>query len=147
MAELARIIVFEDQPKNFDLLAKPLGELLGEEFVVVRYDGSRKLSDPQRWSEAEEWIRNDLLTPAPAVLAVIDWDLSQFDHPAPQQFIRGIAEDLAIPTMLYQSDANPEKKLERLKRWQERRIAVEGTRDQQQLAEDCADVARGFRTI
>lgn len=147
MAEQARIIVFEDQQKNFNLLAAPLRELLGDDFLVVQYDGNRKLTDPKKWAEAEDWIRDDLLKPSPAALAIIDWDLTQFEHPAPQQFIRGIAEDLAIPTVLYQSDANPGRQLERLKRWQERRIAVEGTQDQQHIAEECADVARGFRTI
>lgn len=147
MPDIPRIVVFEDKDKNYDLFAEALHEEVQDEFEIMRYDGKRRLSDNAKWSDAEHWVRAALLEPTPAIVAVIDWDLTQFDHPAPQQFIRGISEDLAIPTMLYQSDANAEKKLERLRRWQERRIAIEGTQDQVKIAGVCADVARGFRTI
>lgn len=141
-----RIVVFEDQDKNYVILQGALSRHVGEDFQIVRYEGTRKLGG-EKWLSAEAWIRAALLEPSPAILAVIDWDLSGFEHPAPQQFIRGITEDQAIPTVLYQSDADAKKKLDRLKRWQERRIAVEGSTDGVQLAETCADIARGFYTI
>ncbi len=146
MPDAPRIVVFEDKDENFILLDEALRAELDHAFEITRYDGKRRLNGA-KWSEAERWIRRDLLEPTPAILAVIDWDLSQFEHPAPQQYIRGIAEDQAIPTVLYQSDADANKKLDRLRKWQERRIAVEGSRTQVELAKICADVARGFHAI
>lgn len=146
MPNVPRIVVFEDQDKNFQLLHDALKAEVRDEFEVIRYEGHREIEDG-KWKDAEDWVRGSLLDPAPAVLAVIDWDLSGFKHPAPQQFIRGIAEDQAVPTILYQSQGDPDRKLERLRRWQERRIAVEGSEDQVRLANVCADVARGFSTI
>ena len=145
MPDAPRIVVFEDEDQNFATFESALKKEVGDVFEVVRYPGTRELNGAN-WSDAESWIRSWLLEPSPAILAVIDWDLSKFKHPAPQQFIRGIAEDLAIPTVLYQSD-DAKKKLDRLKRWQERRIAVEGSSDHVYLAATCANAARGFNTI
>src|SRR5216117_2811649 len=106
-----RIVVFEDQDQNYAILRDALAQPVGADFEIERYDGKRILSDTKKWSDAEEWIRAALLGASPAILAVIDWDLSGFEHPAPQQFIRGIAEDQAIPTALYQSDTDAKNKL------------------------------------
>lgn len=140
-----RIAVFEDKNESFETFRKVLAGELGEEFDIERYAGEKPI--PKDWKEIDLWVRAFLTTPVPATLAVIDWDLSGFEHPAQQPFVRGIAEDTAIPTVMYQSEDPKDKTLERLRRWQEKRIAVEGTADQENLATRCADIARGFKLL
>lgn len=139
------IAIFEDNDDNYRKLSDALSKEIKGEFKFSRYMGDK--DPPPDWRDAERWIRDYLLTPTPAILTVIDWDLSGFRHSAQQQFIRGIAEDLSIPTILYQSINPADQSLERLKRWQERRIAVESTVDKITLAHICADVARGVEQI
>jgi hypothetical protein len=140
-----RISVFEDDAKHFSILETKLRAILGDDFKIELYDGSRP--QPKTHGEVEEWVRSFLLSSSPATLAMLDWDLTAFVHFAPQQFVRGIAEDLAIPVVMYQGADPKNKALEKLKRWQEKRIAIEGTADHEKVASKCADVAKGFSEI
>ena len=140
-----RIAVFEDRNDNFDVFSGVLSKELAGEFDIERYAGDRPV--PGDWKIVDSWVRGFLTEPVPATLAVIDWDLTSFNHPAQQPFVRGIAEDTAIPVVMYQSENPKDKTLELLRRWQEKRIAVEGTADQETVATKCADIARGFKLI
>jgi hypothetical protein len=147
MTKSPRIVVFEDRQENFDRLDSELSRLLQGAFSVERYPGHRKIQGSQ-WQEAERWVREALTAPDAALLAVLDWDLSSYEHPASHKLVRGLAQDMAIPLVVYQGDlgGNAEQ-FERLRRWQEGRIAVEGTSDYKALAEMVALAARGFDRI
>ena len=139
-----RICVFEDKPDNYAELEVVLRREVEDGFSIEQYDGARNL---ERAHDAEAWVREFLLDPLPATLAVIDWDLGEFKHAAAQPFVRGVAEDLSIPVVMYQGERPKEVALERLNRWQERRIALDAKTDAEQVAIVCADVARGFQLI
>jgi hypothetical protein len=139
-------VVFEDSDANFGTLEREFRVASDDAFELIRYDGNRELPSAD-WRIVEDWIREALLMPEAATLIILDWDLTGFHHPAVQQLVRGITEDLAIPTVLYQGPTDKDRRLERLQRWQERRIAVESTCDHGELARVCAEAARAFRDI
>lgn len=140
-----RIVVFEDADERYTDLEAQLCLQLEEGFQVQRYPGDREASNG--WQSVEGLIRTYMLEPEPAILAVIDWDLSGFRQPAPQRLVRSVAEDLSIPVALYQTAQPREETLEKLTRWQERRIALQPTADQATIAGQCADAAHGFNVI
>jgi hypothetical protein len=139
-----RICVFEDKTDNYTELEAVLKNYVEDDFAIERYDGTRGLEGTH---DAEEWVKTFLLAPLPATLAVIDWDLGEFNHAAEQPFVRGVAEDLSIPVVMYQGERPKEVVLERLNRWQERRIALDAKTDTDELGCVCAEVARGFQLI
>jgi len=141
-----RIVVFEDLDKNFEQLKGPLAARLEGVAEIVRYEGEREVKDGN-WAAAEGWVREFLMVPAPATLAIVDSDLTAFSHPAPQQFIRAIADEQAIPTVHYQSKVESDHKIKRLRRWQEKGIGIEPGTDHATIAVICADAALGFHRI
>jgi len=140
---MSRVCVFEDRDKNYDALYESLRKLLDEEFKVERYDGSREVPAVT----GDEAVREFLLDYAPAILAVIDWDLSEFKQGVRRAAIRAVAEELSVPIIMYQGDDPHENATARLRRWQERRIVIPGKSPPEAVAEKCADVARGFLRI
>ena len=141
-----RVCIFEDKDKNFRVLNDALAADLGDDFSVERYPGEKHDSTADVHA-ADVWVKTFMTEPEPATLAIIDWDLTEFQHAVSRPLVRAIAEDTSTPVVMYQGADPNLKAAEKLRRWQERRIAIEGTVDHVKVAAKSADVARGFKMI
>ncbi len=142
-----RILIFEDTDEQYEQIQEPLERFLEDEGIAIdRFGGFDEEDIEER--EGSDLAREAIEEPRPPSLVVLDWDLSKLPVAVRREHVKVACEELHVPLCVYHRDKQGQfSHAERLKNWDEHVIKIDPKEEAANVAEACANLARGFVEI
>jgi hypothetical protein len=128
-----RLVVFEDNQQNYDLLLGTLGPIAEARGCAV-----------QRHEPGKTKVAELFSTAAPPSLVVLDWDLTKYADGTARELVRGTCLERMLPLCTYQSIVGGHGEARRLLRWNDNEIAIDSSNQHPEIGKLCGAILGGF---
>lgn len=139
------ILVFEDKEPNFEELAAPLEDRLGEEYDLNLFDGSESAREDETDSEFVMRLFKEQDYP---LLVILDAELNQYPSSTVRKAdVKDACAELGIPLCVYHRDEGQYSNPENVKESEDQIIRLDPKTGHASMADACAGIAKGFQSI
>lgn len=138
-----RVLIFEDREENYEEIRESLEPALPDDLTLNRFDHEEPVESDEVLSELEDWVK-DLDFP---LLIILDYDLTVAQNKVRREHVRQLCEDHDLPLCIYHRiDSTLEDRLQ-VQEYEEDRIKIDPSKGAEEVAHDCANIAKGFNEI
>lgn len=137
-----RVAIFEDKQEQFDEVAEPLrSEFEREEYQLDRFTELED-DDEETMAMLRSWLQEDI-----PILAVLDWDLTEYESGVRREHVQSACSDFGIPLCVYHRDEGRFSNPDELQEFEEDLIRIDPKDDPEDLADSIGNIARTFDQI
>lgn len=138
-----RILIFEDLDENFEQIREPLEDEVNGDFSIARFDHTEPIESDNVLDELNERVKS----PDYPLLTVLDYDLTAGENEVRREHVRQLCEDHYLPICIYHRIDSGLEDERRVEEYEEDLIKINPSKGAEEVAKDCAIIARGFDEI